>query len=283
MQRPKKLKREERYSKRVKELGEEWFHYDNYLVLKDANYGRAEFWKYQLYVLQRDAAFALVYSYSNRHPYFGHRIFRKNGQLVFSSQVIAKAFYLRCSMLFIQACGDKLAQMIRCALGITKWKIRNKNSSTGIRLLDAEEGNTTIKRLQSHLRLHLEEQGDQTGRELLKEIYELINGYLNDDIVKELLECANALKHRWQIFYQGEGLQPIEPRIKKGKSKNGKEWQSLPIGGHTFGKNIEEHIRFCLTVNNLFVEMANKVHHLLNFEKFYEVKNGKRILNLGKR
>jgi hypothetical protein len=256
-------KRENAFAKKVKELDERWFDYEEFLFLKSQHYGIAVWWKRQIYIMQKDAALAMRYAYSNQHPYQGHKVIRRDGQLIFSSQVCMKAFYLRFFILLIQGCGDKLAQMVRSALGITKW----------------DETTITIKRLKRHLKLTLEEKGSLSEKELVENIYERIKDYLEDETVETVLNMANALKHRWLLFYQGEGLQPAMPKIEEVKDDSGKVvGKKLPFGAYTYGEKIEKHIKLCLRVNNMFVDMANAILDQLNFERFYEYKNGKRAL-----
>lgn len=268
-------KRENVFIEKIKRLDDRWSNYSELLMLVDTNAGFAEMWKYQTYVIQTDAVFALMYSYSNQHPDVGHKVIRKNGQLIFSAQVLRKAFYLRFFIILIQSSGDKLAQVLRCALGITKWKTKKHHPANK----DADEKNTSLVQLRKHMALTLEEERSLPDREQFNNIWRKIENYLNDDAVKTILTQANALKHRWQLFYRGEGLHPLRPKIEDVKDADGRVvGKKLPIGAFTYGVNLDEHIRLSLRVNNLFVDMANGILDQLDFERYFEIRSGKRVL-----
>ena len=59
MKRQQIFKREEAFARNLKSLDERWFQRDDFLMLKDTKYGFAEFWKYQTYFTQKDAASCL--------------------------------------------------------------------------------------------------------------------------------------------------------------------------------------------------------------------------------
>jgi hypothetical protein len=225
---------------------------------------------------------ALFYAYSNQHPDYGHKVIRSHGKIVIRSQVVIKAFYLRYCILLLQGCGDKLAQLVRSALGISKWKtIEDGKILEGD---NAKEENTRLQQLRNYLKLSLKEELPQKDKELFEKLFNETEDYLRDKVVRKVIfEYGNAIKHRWQLFYQGEGLEPIKPEIRNIGDIGGRTVvKQLPIGVIHFGEDIEEHIRLCLYTNNMFVDMANAILEHLNFDQFYEVKNGKKMLNLSK-
>jgi hypothetical protein len=266
-------KRELSFDTKIKRFNDKWINYNDYLVLKDPNYGAAEKWKPQIYNMQHEASLALTYSFSNQHSHCGHRIIRVKGQVVIHPQIIMKAFYLRYCILLLQGCGDKLSQLVRTALGITKLKKLKKGKIVEDK---ATEKNINLKKIKTSLELTLNANLSEKERKILNEMKK----YLEDEAVKKIIvESANTIKHRWQLFFQGEGLQPIKPEtyeIRDGKgSVIGKQ---LPECGYTMGENIEEYIRLCLQTNNMFVNMANAILEQLNFEQFYVVEDGRRLL-----
>jgi hypothetical protein len=260
-------KRDQEFAKKIKTLPEEWLYSDTFLFMKNRYYGEAELWKFIIYKVHRDAVRSLYYAHSNQHPGVGYRVKKSGSQIVLKTQILAKAYYFRYCVLLLQACGDKLSQLVKCALNINKWRFRGKN---GTKERKASENNTTLKMLRRHLELN--EQDPKT-------IFNAINDYLRSDNVRLILNLANEIKHRWTTLYQGEGLSPSRPSIDKIKNRLGKIIEeSVPIGGVTIGVDIDSHIHCALVTNNLFVEMTEKIVKTLNFDKFYSFENGKKIL-----
>jgi len=260
-------KRELLFDSKIKRLDDKWINYSDYLVLRDPNCGAAERWKTQIYNIQHDASLALVYAYSNQHLYHGHRVIRRNGEIVIHPQIIIKAFYLRYCTLLLQGCGDKLSQLVRTALGITKLKkIKGKIVED-----KATEKNISLITIKTSLELTLDGNSPERERNILNEMKK----YLEDKAVKTIIESANRIKHRWQLFFKGEGLQPINPEAKI-IGENGREIRNqLPACGYSKGENIEEYIELCLRTNNMFVDMANAILEQLNFEKFTNLRTGR--------
>lgn len=265
-------KRDLLFDKKIKILSQEWFDFDPFLIIKDRGYGKAELWKFIIYHVQRDAARSLFYAYSNQHPLVGHEIKRDaENKIIFSSQVLTKAYYLRYGIILLQACGDKLAQLIRCSLHIDKWPREDNN---GTKEIEASEDTTTLIRLRNHLKLNGEDH---------KPLLKTIDSYLKNKSVKFIvLGLANEIKHRWVTSYQGEGLFPVKPKIKQ--EKNGSDRvikEVIPMCGMTSGVDINIHTNLALITNNLFVDTAEKVKAILNFDKFYIKENGKKYLAHG--
>jgi len=266
-------KRELSFDSKIKRLDDRWINYNDYLVLRDPNYGAAERWKTQIYNIQHDASLALIYAYSNQHLHHGHRIIRSKGEVVIHPQIIMRAFYLRYCILLLQGCGDKLSQLVRTALGITKLKKLKKGKIVEDK---ATEKNIDLKQIKTSLELTLNANSSEKERNILNEMKK----YLEDEAVRKIIvESANTIKHRWQLFFRGEGLQPIKPEtyeIRDGKgSVIGKQ---LPECGYTTGENIEKYIGLCLRANNMFVDMSNAILEQLNFGQFYVVEGGRRLL-----
>ena len=162
-----------------------------------------------------------------------------------------KAYYLRYCILLLQACGDKVAQMVRIALDIRKWRIQKGKD---IDEVQASEDNTTLTLLMKHMRLNECEP---------KQFYSSLKSYLQDDSVKIIVfQLANEIKHKWFTAYQGEGLTPIKNPISHEKDASGKLVKKISIG-MSRGINIEAHIKHSLLVNNLFVQMAIRISELL--------------------
>ncbi len=113
-----------------------------------------------------------------------------------------------------------------------------------------------------------------------KPLLKTIDSYLKNKSVKFIvLGLANEIKHRWITSYQGEGLYPSKPIIKQEKDASGRIIkESFGIGGMTSGVDINIHIKHALITNNLFVDTAEKVKEILNFNKFHSKKNGKKYL-----
>jgi len=265
-------KRELSFDSKIKRLDDRWIHYNDYLVLRDPNCGAAERWKTQIFNIQHDASLALIYAYSNHHLHHGHRIIRSKGEVVIHPQIIMKAFYLRYCILLLQGCGDKLSQLVRTGLGITKLKKLKKGKIVEDK---ATEKNISLRTIKTSLELTLNANSSEKERNILNEMKK----YLEDEAVRKIIvESANTIKHRWQLFFQGEGLQPINPEAKI-IGENGRVIRNqLPACGYSKGENIEGYIRLCLQTNNMFVDMANVILEQLNFERVFEVGNGKRLL-----
>jgi hypothetical protein len=264
-------KREFFFDSKIKRLDDRWINYNDRLVLRDPNFGAAERWETQIHNIQHDASLALVYAYSNQHLHHGHRIIRSKGEVVIHPQIIMKAFYLRYCILLLQGCGDKLSQLVRTALGITKLKKLKKGKIVEHK---ATEKNISLKTIKTSLELALDGNSPERERNILNEM----KNYLEDNAVKTIIESANRIKHRWQLFFQGEGLQPINPEAKI-IGENGRVIRNqLPACGYSKGENIEEYIRLCLQTNNMFVDMANAILEQLNFGQFYVVEGGRRLL-----
>lgn len=238
-------KRDKEFGKKIKKLPNDWFDYNPFLFLENRGHGFAEFWKFIIYRQQRDVAQSLFFAHSNQHSFLGHKIKRKSGKIVVSSQVIMKAYYLRYCVLLIQACGDKIAQLVRHALDIKKWSKERKSS----------ESNTTLITLMKHLEFNEAEP---------KPFFNVINSYLENGSVKEIRKLANAIKHSWVTSYEGEGLSPIKNPVIQEKDRSGKLAKEVISIGMTRGINIDLHIKHALIANNLFVEMASKISALLD-------------------
>jgi hypothetical protein len=256
-------KRDLQFEKKIKKLPEEWLSIDDWLVMKDKNYGEAEYWKFIVYKVHLDAKRSLFYAYSNQHPNLGYGSIKTGNKIILKTQILKKAYYFRYCVLLLQACGDKLSQLVRCAMKIERWK-DNRNSK-------AEENNTSLQKLKNYL-----EQDEQEP----KTIYNAINEYLEDKNVKLILKLANKIKHKWTTFYQGEGLAPLRPTIQKIKDSSGKIIGECSPIGVNIGEDIACHIRCALVANNLFIEMTEKIVRSLDFDKFYSYENGKKILYL---
>jgi hypothetical protein len=103
--------------------------------------------------------------------------------------------------------------------------------------------------------------------------------YLEDKGVDRIIsKSANTIKHRWHLFFRGEGLQPINPEAKIIDGNGRVIKNQLSACGYSKGENIEEYIKLCLRTNNVFVDMANEILKQLNFEQVYEVVNGRKLL-----
>lgn len=244
-------KRDKEFGKKIKRLSYDWFDYNPLLILENRGHGFAEFWKFIIYRQQRDAAQSLFFAHSNQHSFLGHKIKRKSGEIIVSSQVIMKAYYLRYCVLLIQACGDKIAQLVRHALDIKKWRIKGNK---GIKERKSSESNTTLITLMKHLAFN--EVADRP-------IFNVINSYLENDSVTAIRKLANATKHSWVTSYQGEGLWPIKNPVEPKKDISGKLEKEVISIGMTRGINIDLHIKHALIANNLFVEMASNISTLL--------------------
>ncbi len=265
------------FDAKIKRL-DEWFDYNEWLMLKNEDYGRAEIWKRQVYNIQHDAARALSEAHYSLTPCDtnDNEIIRNDDQIVIDPKVIESAFYLRYCILLLQCCGDKLAQRVRCcALGITQG-LKEKDG-------EATEYNTTLKKLPVRLG-QLIKCPTLPDREKVRyqKIREELEKYLTDGSVSSILEYANAIKHRWQLFYQGEGLQPLKPEIIVTKNKAGKIIRrEFPTVISVLGEDINKHICLCLETNNMFVDIANAIYHHLDPNRFYTDKNGTKILEIG--
>ena len=263
------IKRDKLFSEKIKRLSQDWFNFDPFLILHDRGYGTAEIWKFIIYQVQGDAARSLFFAHSNQHPFIGHEVKRDSeNKIVFSSQILLKAYYLRYCIILLQACGDKIAQLVRCSLNVDQWRFEDKKQ---IKEVKASENNTTLALLRRHLKLNEDEP---------KPLFQAIDSYLNNDGVKIIvLDLANEIKHRWVTSYQGEGLFPVKPKIKQEKNGSGRVIKEvIPMCGMTSGVDIDIHIKHALITNNLFVDTAEKVKEILNFDKYYSKKNGKKYL-----
>ncbi len=229
-------KRDKEFEKKIKRLPDDWLDYNPLLILENRGHGLAESWKFIIYRQQRDIARSLFFAYSNQHPFVGHKIKRNSGEIVFSSQIIFKAYYLRYCVLLLQACGDKVAQLVRHAFDIRKWKIKGRK---GIKEIKASEDNTTLNTLIKHLRLNEAEP---------KPLFNAINSYIENDSVKLIRQLANEIKHKWVTSYQGEGLSPIPIKntIFQEKDSSGKLMKEVISIGMTRGVNIDIHIKHAL-------------------------------------
>ena len=263
-------KRDQKFDNKIKRLLDDWFRYDPLLILKDASYGTAEHWKFIIYQVQRDAAQSLFFSYSNQHPGIGHKIVKRDDKVVYSAQVIAKAYYLRYCIILLQACGDKLTHLLTHALDIKKWRIEQRGR---IQKFEVTEDNITLVNLKNHLKIN---ENDP------KSFFTVINRYLKNKSVKRIVfGLANQIKHKWTKSYQGEGLYPKKLQGKNIKNHSGRViFKSFPIMAMTHGEDINIDIEHALITNNLFVDLANEVNGLLDFNKFYKIENGKKILDL---
>lgn len=245
-------KRDQQFGKKIKGLPENWCDYNPFLILENRAHGLAEFWKFIICHQQRDAARSLYFANSNQHTLVEHKIKRTSGKIVFSSQVLMKAYYLRYCILLLQACGDKLAQLVRTTLDIKKWRIQK---GKGIEEIKASEDNTTLTMLMKHLRLNEDNP---------KPFYSIINSYLKNDSVKVIVfQLSNEIKHKWVTAYQGEGLSPLKNPIFQEKDNSGRLIKEVISIGMSRGINIDLHIKHALIANNLFVEMAKDISTLL--------------------
>lgn len=278
----------------IKTLDEKWFNYNEWLMFKNKDYGTAEIWKRQVYNIQFDAALALSKALSrlNSDDSGNNDLIRIQDDHIVP-KVIESAFYLRYCILLLQGCGDKLAQMIRCALGITQFLKRKKGE---IIPYDATENSTTLRNVRNHLELKLKSDGlSEQERNRPQNILNELDKYLADKSVSNILVCANKIKHKWQLYYKGEGLQPVNPEIKDTRN-NSKEIERimqtlapkkintkelLTIGVSHRGINIEEHINLCFETNNMFVDTANAIINYLDFDKLYVYKDEMKILEIG--
>jgi len=226
-------KRDLKFDKKIKRLPDDWFNYNPLSILESREHGTAEAWKFIIYRVQRDVAKSLFLAHSNQHPFVGHKVKRNSGQIVFSSQINPKAYYLRYCVLLIQACGDKVAQLVRHALDIKEWRIEKDNGG-----IEASEDNTTLTTLKKHLRLN---------EPAPKPLYNAINSYLKNDSVEIIIfRLANEIKHKWVTSYQGEGLSPIKNPIIQEKDNSGRLIVERISIGMTRGVNIDLHIKHAL-------------------------------------
>ncbi|MBE0428181.1 MAG: hypothetical protein IBX72_16295, partial [Nitrospirae bacterium] len=238
-------KRDREFDRRIKRLPTDWLDYNALLILKNRGHGFAEFWKFVIYRQQRDIARSLFLAHSNQHSFVSHTIKRNAGQIVFSSQIIVKAYYLRYCVLLIQACGDKFAQLVRHALNIKKWRIKKKK---GIEEMRASENNTTFPALIKHLEFN-------EGKP--KPLFTAINSYLENESVKIIRQLANEIKHKWVTSYQGEGLSPIRNPIVQEKDNSGRLIKEFISIGMTRGINIDLHIRHALIVTSQVIDTTS--------------------------
>lgn len=246
-------KRDQQFGSKIKDLPGDWCDYSPFLILENRAHGLAEFWKFIICQQQRDAARSLYFANSNQHILVGHKVTKEAGSLVFSSQVVLKAYYLRYCILLLQSCGDKLAQMVRVALNIKEWS-RGQDKEP----LAASEETTKLTTLKTHLQLTEAEP---------RLLFNIINAYLKDDSVKIIVfQLANEIKHKWTTTYKGEGYFPIKNPILEERDAEGKLVKEQISIGMSLGVNIDDHIRHALVTNNLFVEMATRISELLRQE-----------------
>ncbi len=250
-------KRDFAFDKKIKLLPADWLNYNSLLILNDKCLGMAEHWKFILHHSQRDAAKSLFYANSNQHR-VGHRVIRRNDNIVLSGQIVEKAYYLRYCVVLLQSCGDKLAQLIRCSMDIKTWK-SEKNKR-----IKAKESTTTLMRLITHLTL-----SEKKDNILLADI----NSYLKNESVNRILRLANEIKHKWITSYQGEGLYPLRNPVRQEKDNKGNPVEVTAIG-MTNGIDIESHIADALITNNMLVELAVKIDKLLLSKGTREGRNG---------
>jgi len=244
----KMTKRDQQFGMKIKALPDNWCDYNDLLILENRAHGLAEFWKFIICHQQRDAARSLYFANSNQHTLVGHRIKRNSGKIVFSSQVFMKAYYLRYCILLLQACGDKLAQLVRVALDIAQWQKATRTEP-------AAEENTKITILKNHLKFSEPEP---------KPLFNAINSYLENDSVKIIIfQLANDIKHKWVTAYQGEGFAPIKNPVIQERNASGMLIKEEILIGMSLGLNIDTHIKHALITNNLFVERAINVAALL--------------------
>ncbi|OGW15313.1 MAG: hypothetical protein A3G93_00995 [Nitrospinae bacterium RIFCSPLOWO2_12_FULL_45_22] len=272
----KAKKRDLNFSKTLKMIDRSWVSPNSLLVIKDENYGMAESWKYLIYHTQFDAAKSLIIANSNQHP-VGHKVYRDEDtkEITYSSQIVEKAYFLRYACILLQACGDKLANLIRLALDIQNWKNEKKKDEEGNLIEEkAREDNTYLNVLRAHLKIT-----NNTSN-----LYKWIKEYSKDKSVERINEIANAIKHRWPKYYQGEGLSPSKKPIKDIRDPSGKiTGKDFSIGSSFVGIDIAEDIKQAKRANNLFVQLANRIVAELNFEGFYQRdEEGKRYLDISK-
>src|SRR3972149_11762637 len=93
---------------KIKKLDVKWFNCNEWLMLKNEDYGKAEIWKRQVYNIQHDAAQALSEAHArlNSKDSDYNEIKRIDDQIVIDPNVIESAFYLRYCILLLQGCGD---------------------------------------------------------------------------------------------------------------------------------------------------------------------------------
>lgn len=251
-QRPKTRKRDLKFASSLKQIDDTWASPDNLLAIKNQHYGMAELWKFHVYHSQTDAAVCLVNSFTRQHP-GPRKIVKIHGNLVLHSTLVGRVRYFRCFTVFLMAAADKLANLVRHALGITEWKRRKRDGT--ITSFEATENNTTIVKLRDHL---VVTESDPMP------LYQVIDRLIGDTEFKRIRQLANEVKHKWPTHYKGTGLAP--PRIRSGGKVIAPK---MVLFGWEIGLDFEPDIRSGKEANNLFVDTAHKVVEVLDFDRFY--------------
>jgi len=223
----------------------------------------AEQWGYHVREALNTARFALFMAHSNQHPGAPGKV----------SRLFLKACWFDLAVLSLQGSWDKLAQLLRCSLGVTHWPSKNKKKP------EATERTTSMSKMLSYMR----EKAKEAGRHL-SPVDQMLEDFWSSCARTELDDRANALKHRQTVSWKGfavvpvieitHGAQPLKP---EGARPNRQEvcWQlhapvteTLPDGrkatarmhyGHKVQFDLDVAVRQVASVYRAFVPVAEAV------------------------
>jgi hypothetical protein len=254
-------KREEKLLGSLKLLNDDWLFYDPFLALVNESYGRAEQWRPYIYYAQLDARIALWQAYSNKHRGIGHKVVRKDGHIILRAQMVWKVYHFRYATVLLQACGDKLANLVREALNITEWSYENEDGQK--QLKEANEFTTTLGTLRTHLRLEEPQ---------LRALFIIVKKYLTNNSVNRIIDLANRFKHRLTPRYEELGLMPSRDDIQTERDEFGRTTKiSVGLPSSKTGRDLEKDIGHGVETNNLFVQLATDIYEYLDFDEYYDI------------
>lgn len=237
-------KRDIEFQKSVARLPNSWINqYELLAPQGKINYAYAGQWRIEIYHTQRWLAYSLDMAYTNKH---------KNVHDKYSRMAI-KGYYLCFGLVLLPACEDKLAQLLREFLEIKKWPWKKPKQ--------ADEKKTSLKKVIDYL---------ETTKNN-PEILEVLNKYWKNKYVGESRELANKIKHRWSPHYIGI-KEKLSERLKIGKDEKGEIKKIIIRGGEAPVKEnvLYNHITTLKKANNAFVECAQEIDKIINFNQFYE-------------
>ncbi len=237
-------KRDQEFQASILKLSDSWLETHISLALKgNINYAEAGKWRPEIYYTQRDLYYALSMAYTNKHTNVHDKM----------SRLWLKEFHLNYATILLQACGDKLAHLLREFLDIQEFIGKNHKKRKATRK------STTLSKLIQHLSCK------RTTTEIWKRIFVVIWAFWNNEEVKNTRGIANSLKHRSARFYAG--IKPSD-KIKLKKDKNGGR-RSVRIDLRIeLPKDIYKDIKIVRDASNQFVLCAKHIDKIINFNQF---------------
>ncbi|HOV22352.1 MAG TPA: hypothetical protein PLW95_06720 [bacterium] len=251
-------KRDDKFQRYIKQIDDTWGEevYE-FTILKKY---KVDFWKYQIYHTQRWLSYSIAMAYTNQHKNVHNKI----------SRMAIKSYHLSSGLVLLPACWDKLAQLLRCFLGIKF----SKENLQGRSAEEKERKLTNFQKIMDYLK---------KGNTCIEnKIYRTLLPYWNENKEeskrrKRIYDLANEVKHKIHPEYLGI---PVKDYIEI------KE-EELNQGRFSFGSKaikedvLYEHIKLLKKANNSFVKCVVKIDQIIDFEQFYKKpKNCKKIVSL---